>query len=587
MLFVWLNIYAGAAGFKTHKVTIPLRFDYYYSYEMVVEALKELHKAFPQLTRLDEVGQSEEGRIIYCMTINNPKTGIELNKPGIWVDGNTHGNEIQGGEVCLYLLDYLLNNYGVNDEITKLVDSKCFYVVPVVNPDGRYHFLEDADASDETRSLRIPKDDDHDGLLDEDPPEDLNSDGNITWMRKKDPFGRFKTDPEDPRLMMRIKPGEKGEWTLLGDEGIDNDGDGQVNEDPPGYVDPNRNWGYDWQPPYVESGSGDYPFSGVGIKALGKYVVARPNICMGWTFHNFGGLIVRGPSAKAWGEYHSEDVAVFDYLALQGERILPGYKYVICWKDMYQTFGDFDGWMYMAIGAYCFTGELSIPQDESFKSRKEKKEAAPTKEGDDDDDMSFMWSDNSFDRERLKFNDHLTQGELFAPWKPYKHPTYGDIEIGGWVKLSTRVPHAFMLKDMVHRNAAAVIFSAKQTPEVSLEVFEIKKLGENLFRLRIRLQNAKAIPSMSNHARKVKLYPQDTLKVSGSGVEVAAGGKLTDVYTDEVSYKEYNPQVQFLYIPGFGNVEYQFLISAKEGAKVTIEYESRHAGKISKIVELK
>ena len=103
-------VYTEPVPFKTHKVTVPLRFDYYYTYEMVVEALEKLHKAYPQLTELEIVGKSEEGRAIYCMTVNNPKTGKELDKPGIWVDGNIHGNEIQAGEVCLYLLDYLLGN---------------------------------------------------------------------------------------------------------------------------------------------------------------------------------------------------------------------------------------------------------------------------------------------------------------------------------------------------------------------------------------------------------------------------------------------------------------------------------------------
>jgi len=99
------------------------------------------------------------------------------------------------------------------------VDKKCFYIVPVVNPDGRYHFFTDPNNPDSNRSLRIPKDDDRDGLVDEDFPDDLDGDGNICLMRKRDPFGRYKTDPEDPRLMIRIKPGEKGEWTILGEEG--------------------------------------------------------------------------------------------------------------------------------------------------------------------------------------------------------------------------------------------------------------------------------------------------------------------------------------------------------------------------------
>jgi hypothetical protein len=74
---------------------------------------------------------------------------------------------------------------------------------------------------------------------------------------------------------------------------------------------------------------------------------------------------------------------------------------------------------------------------------------------------------------------------------------------------------------------------------------------------------------------------------SGKGIKVSAGGRLTDVYRDQVTYKEYRPEVQFLSVPGFGKVEYQFLIAGKKGAKVTVKYNSRHAGKISKTIELK
>jgi len=164
MIFSLSAVYSSSN--QKHKVTVPLSFDNYNTYEMVVEAVKALNKAYPHLTKLDMVGKSEEGREIYALTVNNPKTGKELDKPGIYVDGNIHGNEIQAGEVALYLLNYLLTNYGNNDEITKLVDKKCFYVIPVVNVDGRVHFFEDANTPSSNRSLRIPKDDDRDGLVD-------------------------------------------------------------------------------------------------------------------------------------------------------------------------------------------------------------------------------------------------------------------------------------------------------------------------------------------------------------------------------------------------------------------------------------
>lgn len=572
---------AYSATIPEHKVTVPLSFDYYYSYEMVVEALNALHKAFPGLTKLDEVGKSEEGRTIYCMTVNNPETSPELDKPAIYVDGNIHGNEIQAGEVALYLLNYLLTNYGKNDEITKLVDKKCFYVVPVVNVDGRYHFFADANDPNSNRGLRIPKDDDRDGLIDEDFPDDLDGDGNICTMRKHDPFGKFKTDPEDSRLMIKTKPGEKGEWKILGAEGIDNDNDGRINEDSEGYVDPNRNWGFDWMPEYVQSGAGDYPFSGVGMKALAEYIRKRPNICVAWSFHNYGGMYLRGPTSKALGEYQRGDIAVYDYLGNQAERITPGYRYLISWKDLYPTYGDSCEWLVRVIGAYGFVGELFMSSTETFKSRKEEK---ITKPGEESSEI-FFGDSNSRNRERLKFNDHLVQGELYKKWKPYKHPIYGDIEIGGWVKMSSRLPPPFMLKDLVHRNASAIIFSAKNTPEVSLDVFEIKKIGKNLFRIRTRLTNSRAIPTMSYQAQKDKLYPQDILILSGENSKIIAGGRLTEIYRNQASYKKFRPELQFLIVPGFGKIEHQFLISGK--GKITVKYQSVHAGKIVKTLILK
>ena len=562
------------------EITVPLRFDQYYTLDQVYAALQALNKAYPQLTTLETVGKSEEGRPLMALTVNNPKTGAALDKPGIYLDGNMHGNEIQGGDISLYFLDYLLGEYGKNPEMTALVDKNCFYVIPVVNVDGRFHFMADPNGPSSNRSLRIPIDDDRDGLVDEDPAEDLDGDGNICEMRKKDPFGRFRTDPEDPRLMVRVKPGEKGEWTLLGEEGIDNDGDGQINEDGEGYVDANRTWGFDWAPPYVQSGSGEYPFSGVGVKALAEWMMTKTNIVMVWSYHNNGGMLLRGPSRKGLGEYPQQDVAVYDFLGQQGERIIPGYRYLISWKDLYTTYGDSGEWATQTLGAYFYCAEVFQTESEAFKGASEKAEPRSPRE---EAARSFM-DEGISERERLKFSDNVVSGQLYKPWKPYKHPEYGDVEIGGWVKMSSRLGAPFMIKDLVHRNAMAALFTAKHLPEVSLEVFEVEALGGNLYRVRTRLSNPKAMPTMSYLAQKVNLYPKDTLTVSGSGAKVVAGGQLVDPYRDQAVYKKDRPEIQFLVVPGFGKVEYQFLVEGN--GEITLRYESRHGGKLAKTVKL-
>lgn len=566
------SVVAGNKG----KIEIPLRFDRYYSYEDVVEAMKLLHSTFPELTKLDLVGKSEEGREIYALTINNPKTGEALTKPGVYVDGNIHGNEIQAGEVCLYFANMLLTKYGENEKITKVVDKNAYYIIPVVNVDGRAHFFKDAQTPSSDRSFRVPRDDDRDGLVDEDGPDDLDGDGNICMMRIKDPLGDYKTDPEDNRLMIPVKPGEKGEWTILGEEGIDNDGDGRINEDAEGYFDANRNWGYNWQPNYVQRGAGNFPLSGLGIKAIATYIHQRPNIIINFAFHNSGGLWLRAPAIKE-EKVDPRDVAVYDIIGKNAVKMTPGYVYQPSY-DLYDTFGDSDSHLFNLEGSYSFVGELFMRSQETYRDNVDKPATTPAGSG----SSSMRGGSPEESREQVKFNDYLGLNELYKPWKPFKHPTYGDIEIGGWIKMSSRLPHPFMLQDLVHRNAMVVLFASEQTPEISMEVFEVKEIGKNLHQVRVRLKNAKGLPSMSNKAVSSRIYPLDMLSVSGA--KVVASGKITDIRNNKVTYQEHKPELIFTSVPSYGYGEYQFLVEGK--GEITVKYNSRKAGNLVKTIKL-
>jgi hypothetical protein len=573
IIFLVLSLYID--GQAQEPVTMPLRFDHYYTYDQIVSAMKLLNKTYPDLTNLEIVGKSEEGRDIYLITINNKATGTPSEKPGVYVDGNIHGNEIQASEVCLYLASRLLENFGKNENITEVINKNAWFILPCVNVDGRFHFFADPNDPSSGRSFRIAVDDDKDGLVDEDYPDDLNGDGNISIMRKKDPFGRYKTDPEDPRLLIPVKPGEMGEWTILGEEGIDNDNDGKINEDSEGYFDGNRNWPYSWNPPYVQSGSGLYPFEATGIRAIGNWLINHPNVIMVYAFHNNGGMFLRGPSIKVAGELPAADVSVYDYLGKNNEQIVPGYRYLISWKDLYPTYGDFTDFSNNLIGTYSFVGELSPNNSETYSG---KAINAP------DPQSNMLTADNKQERERMKFNDNVVQGELYLPWKKYNHPAFGEIEIGGWVKMSSRLPHPFMLQDLVHRVSAAVIFSAGQTPDIKLEVTDKKSIGKNLYEVTVRLSNSKAMPSMTYLAVKNNLYPKDMLKISGDDIKVISGGQLINPYNNLVVFKENRPEIQFCQVPGLGKIEYRFIISGK--GKVSVDYESRKAGKKTSRIDL-
>jgi hypothetical protein len=544
---------------------VPLTFDHYYDGPAMIEALNQLHAAYPTLTEVRSIGTSEEGRDIWLLTINNSATGNDLDKPGIYVDGAIHGNEIQASEVCLYLAWYLLDRYDSIPAIHDLVDSRAFYIIPVVNVDNRWRFFANAAGFDQGRSALVPHDDDRDGIADEDDDDDLDGDGDILQMRIKDPFGDFKTDPDDPRVMVRIKPGEKGQWRMLGSEGIDNDGDGRLNEDGPGYLDMNRNYAFKWQPMYVQEGAGEFPLSARVPKAITDFVLTKPNICFDYAFHNSGGLIVRGPGSKLAGMYSPRDVAVYDFLGKEGEKIIPGYRYIIGVTDMYTTHGDFDEFMYSNLGVYGFVGELFMSRQEQYRGPDEKQPA----------ERAGEYYGGTPSAERQKFNDRVLQGTMFREWKKFNHPQFGEVEIGGWRKFTTRIPPTFMLPELVHRNASLVIFTAQQAPDVTLELLEVKDLGGDLHRVRVRAANRHAIPSLSDKAVGKDLVRKDMLMITGSGMQVVSGGLIQDLAFENITPVEHRPQMIFMRVPSFGKTDVQWIVKGK--GKATITYDAMKA----------
>ena len=549
--------------------------DHYFDQEEVTEVLKKLHKAYPRLTELESIGKSSEGREIWAMTINNPETGDALSKPAMYVDGAIHGNEIQATEVCLYTAWQLLDKYGVWERITELVDRTAFYIIPTVNVDSRARFFTDPGSYNIGRTARIPHDDDRDGMEDEDGPEDIDGDGMIMQMRIRDPFGQHRSDPEEPRVLLRVKPGQQGEWTRLGAEGIDNDGDGAVNEDGPGYVDMNRNFGFAWQPRYVQNGAGDYPLSATNTRAVSDFIEARPNIAFAFAFHNMGGMFLRGPGSKLSPPIPPADLKVLDYLGMEGERTIPGYRYLVAMDDLYTTYGDFDEFMYQCWGVFAYTGEIYMSSQVAYRGRSEETTGPD----------GNLWSRRPTFAERQQFNDHLMMGEMFVEWRPFDHPTYGEIEIGGWKPFTVRMSPGFMLPETVHRNAMFVIWTATQLPHIAVEVIEVKDLGGGLWRVRARAANTGAVPTLSSRALQKEIYRRDLFSIAGKGLEVLSGGVLIDPHFDKVDPVNHFPERIPTHVPAFGKREVQWIVNGN--GSVTVTYKGFKCGEAEAVAQLK
>jgi hypothetical protein len=107
----------------------------YHDYEGVTALLMAFADSAPDITRLQSIGQSVQGREIWALLItDNPD--LEEDEPEVRYASTMHGDEPVGTELLLYLIDRLLSDYGVDGDITALVNETEIWILPLLNPDG-------------------------------------------------------------------------------------------------------------------------------------------------------------------------------------------------------------------------------------------------------------------------------------------------------------------------------------------------------------------------------------------------------------------------------------------------------------------
>jgi len=516
--------------------------------------LKELAGRHAERARLQSLGRSYGGREMWLLTITNFNRADDRSKPAFWIDGGIHANEIQGTEVVLYTGWYLLEMYGRNEFITRLVDERTFYLLPMMSPDGRDWHMHAPNSTNSPRSGLRPVDDDRDGLVDEDPPDDLDGDGHITQMRVRDPQGRYKPHPDFPQLLIPADPDEPGMYRLLGSEGLDNDDDGRINEDGPGYYDPNRDWPWQWQPRYVQRGAWRYPLSVLENRMVADFIAEHPNIAGAQSYHNTGGMILHGPGTRE-DRYPAEDLAVYEAIARKGEMMLPGYRRISVGTELYQVHGGAGDWFHQMQGIFHFSNEL-------FTARKFfDREADTAGEG----YAGKREAAYAFDR-------YLLFGGGTVAWHEVEHPQYGKIEVGGLKKNWRRQPPSFMLEEECHRNMAFTLYHADQMPKVEIQKVTAQRLSDRLRQIDAVVANRRLTPTHCAADRRHHLTPPDIVGIESDALRVAAGLWSEDPFFREAHVQEHEPQrLRVPNIPGMKAVYVRWLVEGEGEATIFVE----------------
>lgn len=164
-LILFLVVSLGDARLHRTRSVTPSReetvetYNRYYNYVELTDILQSLAQKYPQIAKLSSIGRSVDGRELWVMRITKDPNIEAPGKPKFKYVGNMHGDETVSRQVLVYLVEYLLAEYGEEPRITELVDTTDIYIMPSMNPDGFEKSIEgDCNGDNEGRNNARNKD---------------------------------------------------------------------------------------------------------------------------------------------------------------------------------------------------------------------------------------------------------------------------------------------------------------------------------------------------------------------------------------------------------------------------------------------
>lgn len=131
----------------------------YHTYEALTAELQQMAADNPDIVMVTSIGQSEEGRELWVVKLSD-NVSVDEQEPAFKYTSTMHGDEPVGTEMIVYLLRLLIDQYGVDPDLTALIDDLEIWFCPMHNPDGNANGTRyNASGYDLNRNFPDPADD--------------------------------------------------------------------------------------------------------------------------------------------------------------------------------------------------------------------------------------------------------------------------------------------------------------------------------------------------------------------------------------------------------------------------------------------
>lgn len=514
--------------------------DEYLNHEALTSAIQTLVGQHGNLASVESLATTREGRDVWLLTLGAPEGRALDDRPALLMVGNIEANRVAGSVAALRAAEHMLEGYGSDEDITRLLDERTVYVIPRMNPDGaeRYWTMP----AYEIPFAPHPDAPGRGGMNSREIGEDLTGSGTVQLMRVADPEGSLMVHPDEPRLMRDAERAraERGQYRIMV-EGIHPDSADTYLPMGSDGVNFNRNFPHEYL--YYQPHVGAHQVSEPETRALADFMFEQVNIAAVFSFTAHDNLRSLPPQNRPAPDGVAPGPPSIPNNILNGDR--PYYSYI---SERFQELtsqdgdgepgeaGSFPQFAYFQVGIPSFTTPVwTLGAD----------------------------GDGSRDEQWLALFDEMGI-EGYTDWTPATHPQLGEVEVGGFLPNARVNPPPSEFEPLAEAHAGFAVWLGNQLPEVEIVETSIEPRGDGVYMIEATIANEQYLPThldmgvrvRTNRPITIRLLPHDDLTVLTGNIQ---------------------QQTQRLQGMG-GRHTVQWLVAAPSGTDLTMEVFAERAG---------
>ncbi|OGD19633.1 MAG: hypothetical protein A2W03_02330 [Candidatus Aminicenantes bacterium RBG_16_63_16] len=183
----------------------------------------------------------------------------------------------------------------------------------------------------------------------------------------------------------------------------------------------------------------------------------------------------------------------------------------------------------------------------------------PSEEGSDPKEKALLaWSDKEL------------AGKGFAAWTAFKHPTLGDVEVGGAVPYADTTPPAAKIEVLLKGQVPWVFEISERMARIKIGKTEVKPLGGGLYAVEAWVENAGYLPYPTAMGRRNNRNLPVIVTLEGKDVTIMEGKRRSLVRA----------------LDGYSAQPVRWLVRAEKPAKVELKAATRMAWGDAKTLDL-